>query len=239
VGEIVHGIDAPPVSCAVMLSTKYPVYDGVPHVYVGRGHVDLGAKRPGTVGKLTRLHPLEEVEILFYCPVTVGTVTARLGKRAAVLTHFVLAEITYIGFPHLYQPHRVFVKLLEIVGCEITTVFPVESQPTDIVLYRLDEFGALLAWIGVVESQIVDAPVILSDPEIDAESLGVPYVEVPTGFRRESRMNPPTVPAGTDIILHDLSYEVLGFWRLGVFALSAVGSAVAITHLSSRGYDPV
>ena len=61
VREVVHRIDAPLVAGAMMLGVQDAVHHRVAHVEVRRRHVDLGAQRARAVGKLARLHALEQV----------------------------------------------------------------------------------------------------------------------------------------------------------------------------------
>ena len=51
-GQVVHGIDAPLIACPVMFGVDDAVEDGVAHIEVRAGHVDLGAKYLFAVGVL-------------------------------------------------------------------------------------------------------------------------------------------------------------------------------------------
>ena len=42
-GEVIHGIDAPGISCVVMTHMGHPVDYRITHIDVGGSHVDAGA----------------------------------------------------------------------------------------------------------------------------------------------------------------------------------------------------
>ena len=58
---------------------------------------------------------------------------------------------------------------------------------------------------------MTDAAEILCDPEVQADRLGVTYVQIAVRFRRESRHHPAVVPAGLRVAPDDLAEEIEGF----------------------------
>ena len=79
VREVVSRINAPLVAGAVMRRMKNPIHYGISHVEVGRCHVDFCPEGSGAVGKFSRLHAFEQVEILFNGSFSVGTILTGLG----------------------------------------------------------------------------------------------------------------------------------------------------------------
>ena len=72
VGKVVHGVDAPLVALPVVAHVVDAVDDGVAHVEVAAGQVDLGPQRHGTVGELPGPHAGKQVQALLHGPVAVG-----------------------------------------------------------------------------------------------------------------------------------------------------------------------
>ena len=89
--KIVHGVDAPFVSGAVVIGVKDAVHHGIAQVEVRRSHVDFRAQSSRAIGKFAGAHALEEIEIFFDRTVAIRTVFAGLSQRAAILADFVRA----------------------------------------------------------------------------------------------------------------------------------------------------
>ena len=79
VGVVVHGINAPFISGAVMLGVQDAVHHRVAHVQVWRSHVNFGAQNSGAVGKIAGPHAFEQLQVFFYRAVAIRAVLARLG----------------------------------------------------------------------------------------------------------------------------------------------------------------
>ena len=61
---------------------------------------------------------------------------------------------------------------------------PVEAEPPDVPLHRLDELGLLGVGVGVVEPEVAATTGMLGgDSEVEAERFRVPDVEEPVRFR--------------------------------------------------------
>ncbi len=84
-GKVVHRIDAPLITRAVMLCMHDTVHHRIAHIQVLRSHVYFGAQSARTIGKLSGPHALKQVEVFCYRPVAPGTLPAWLGKGAAIL----------------------------------------------------------------------------------------------------------------------------------------------------------
>ncbi len=113
---VVHRIDAPLAAGAVMRFVQNAVHHRVAHVEIGRRHVDLGAQRARAIGKFAGLHAREQIEILFHGAVAVRALLAGLGERAAILAHFLGAQIAHIRLARFDQLHGPCVELAEIIG---------------------------------------------------------------------------------------------------------------------------
>ena len=87
VSPIVHRVNAPIVSSAMMMRKHDPIKHRVAQIEVRRRHVDLGPKRSGPFGKLSVFHPDKQVQVFLDGSVSVGAVFARLGQSTPVLSH--------------------------------------------------------------------------------------------------------------------------------------------------------
>ena len=192
-GVIVHGIDAPGVAGAVVALMLDAVQDRVPHIQVGRGHVDLGPEGPGPVGKLAGPHPLKQVQVLRHRPVAKGAVGARLRQGAPVLPDLLRAQVAHIGLARRDQVQGILVQLLEIVRGEEQPVLPVEPHPPDVGQDGIHILHLFFAGVGVIEPEVADAVVIGGQAEVEADGLGVADVEVAVGLRRKARDHPAVI----------------------------------------------
>ncbi len=86
VGKVIHRVDAPLVTGAVMVQAVDAVDDRIAHVEVARREVDLRAQGHFAVLHLAVLHLLKEGEALFDRAVTVGGL-GWSGEVAAVFAH--------------------------------------------------------------------------------------------------------------------------------------------------------
>ena len=100
------------------------------------------------------LHACKHIEVFFHRAIARGRVFSRLGQRAAILPHSLRIQIANVRLACLDQLHCPIAKLIEVVGREKQAVFPVGTQPADIVDNRVDVFLFFFGWVGVVEPQI-------------------------------------------------------------------------------------
>src|SRR6185503_17053759 len=96
-GKIVGGVDTPAVSGAVVRRVTDAVEGWIAHVYVGRGHINLGAQDMRPVRELARPHPGQQIEVLFNRTRSVRTVFTRLGQSAPIATDVVGAQAIHVS----------------------------------------------------------------------------------------------------------------------------------------------
>jgi hypothetical protein len=220
VGEVVERVEAPGVAGGLVAGVANAVERRIPHLHVGRGHVDLGPQRIFAVGELAGLHPSEEIQVLFDAALAPGALLARFGDGAAAFPHLFFGEVTDVGLAVGDQVDRDVVDASEVVGGVVKALLPVEAQPAHVVLDRVDVLLVLLQRVGVVHPQVADAAELLGDAEVQADRLGVADVEVAVGLGWEAGHDPAPVFAGLEIRLDELADEVGGGCRCGsVFAL--------------------
>ena len=229
VGEVVQRIDAPLVAGPRVGCVQDPIEHRVAHVDVGRGHVDLCPEHFGAVRKLPRAHALEQVEVLIDRTAAPGAVPARLCEGAAVLPDLVGGQVVDVGLAGLDQVYGPVVELVEIVGGEVEMLAPVEAEPADVFLNRVDVLLLFLDRVGVVEAQVAAAAELLGDPEAERDRLGVAEVEVSVRLGREARhdlRDSALAHVGGD----DLADEIASFGRGRI----AGAHAAVARHLDQR-----
>jgi len=239
VGVVIHGVDAPVVTGAVVGGAQDAVDDRVAHVQVRRSHVDFGPQGPGAVWELAGPHATEQVEILLDVAVAVRALSAWLGQCAPVLPDLVGAQIAHVGQALADEHLGELEGLLEVVGGIVEAVFPVEAKPPHILHDGIDVLLVLLGWVGVVETQVAHALVIGGNAEVQADRLGVPDMQVAVGFRGEAGVHTAFVLPGPHVLVDDGADEVDGFRHfaeaiVGVFR--SAGSLLSCHDSSPRGW---
>ena len=206
--EVVHRIDAPRVAGPVMVGAADPVEHGIAQGDVRRRHVDLRAQHVGAVLELAGPHARKQVEVLLDGPVAVRAFTAGLGQRAAVLADFLGAEAVDVRLAGHDQVDGVVVERLEVVRGVKRLAMPVEAQPADVLLDRVDVLDVFFRGVGVVEAQVAGAAELGRNAEIQADRLGVADVQVAVRLGREARGDTSGVLPRADVLSHDGPDEI-------------------------------
>ena len=209
VSPVVHWIDAPLVALPRMLCTHYSVHYRIPQVQVSRCHVYLGPEGLGTVGELAVLHSFEEVQVFFYSAVPVWTLLAWLGEGAPVFPDLVGRKVVHIGFSCLDKLYCQLIHLGEIVGGIAGFAAPVEAQPLYIGLDGVDIFGLLFCRVGVVETEVCSAAVLLCNAEVKAHGLCMSDMKIAVRLRREPSDYRSPVFAVLYIFFYDFLDKIL------------------------------
>jgi len=85
---------------------------------------------------------------------------------------------------------------------------PVEAQPPNILHDGINIFLLFPGGIGVVETQVTEAVVIVGQTKIQAYRLGMSYMQISVWFRGETRMHTAIVLVIADILFYDAFNEV-------------------------------
>src|SRR6185436_7388872 len=110
---------------------------------------------------------------------------------------------------------------------------PLEAEPADVLLDRLDVLDVLGGRVRVVEAQVAGPAELLRQAEVDADRLGVADVQVAVRFGREAGRDASAVLVAGLVLQHDVADEVA---RAAVgFAVAAAG---ACAHRFSRVAEP-
>src|SRR5262245_42634558 len=84
---------------------------------------------------------------------------------------------------------------------------PVEPEPADVLLDRVDVLLLFLDRVGVVEAQVATSAELSGDPEVERDRLGVPDMEVAVRLGREAGHNLGD-PALAQVGSNDLADEI-------------------------------
>ena len=168
-----------------MLGVDDAVHDGVAEEHVGVCHVDLGTQHLRAVGELAVLHAHEQIEVFLHRAVAPRRLLARLRDGASREAYLLLSLVVDVCQPLFDKGYGPVVELVEIIR-RVALHGPVESQPFDIAFDRIHVLDILLHGIGVVETQVALASVFLGETEVDADALGVTYVQIAVRFGRET-----------------------------------------------------
>jgi hypothetical protein len=126
------------------------------------------------------------------------------------LPDLIRAQVVDVGLAVFDELDGILVHLLEVIGCEVQPVFPVEAEPAHAILYRFDVFFLFLGRISVVEAQVALAAVLLCDAEVEAYRFGMADVEVAVRLRWEARVNAPFLFIGLKIFVDDIPDKIGG-----------------------------
>ena len=229
-GKVVHGEHAPARALTMMLNETNTVDDGVAHVEVAGGKVNLGAEGHLALLHLTGDHLLEERTGLFNGTVTVG---GHGGDThiAAVGAELLGRQLTDIGQALVDQLEGVLQGLFKIIGAIVETVAPVEAQPVDILLNGIHVLGVLLGGVGIVHTQVAQSAVLLGSAEVDAQSLAVADMEIAVRLGRETGVNSHTLELTTlcDVLVDKIMNEVFALGNLhGLGGLHFLGHSLTL-----------
>jgi len=125
-----------------------------------------------------------------------------------VLADLVAGEIVHVRLALADERLRPLVEPLEVVAGVVEVRAPVEAEPADVVHDGVHVLLALLGRVGVVEAQMAAAAVVLGQPEVEADGLGVADVQVAVRLGREARDHRAAEAAFAVVRLDDLADEV-------------------------------
>ena len=233
VSPVVHRVDAPVVSCPVMCRVPDAIHQRVPHQHVRVSHVNLCPQDMLAVYELAGFHPTEQVEVVLDGTFAEWTVGAGLVDRAAVGLQFLRRLTVDVSLALHDQPLGILKELLEPVR-SVVQLIPLEAQPADVVLNRVDVFDVFFRRVRVVKPQVASAVVFFCQPEVQTDRFGVPDVQIAIRLGRESRVDSTVVFSLGEIFLDDLFDEVEARFVLGVFVIG-IGWSWGGIHLKFLG----
>ena len=111
--------------------------------------------------------------------------------------------------PLFHELLRPLVQLREVLGRVADVAVPLEPEPFDVLDDGVDELRGLGLGVGVVKAKVTTPVLVeLCEGEVHEDALGVPYVKVAVGFRRETRVDAATFGAGGEICADAIGDEI-------------------------------
>ena len=208
---VVHRIDAPVTPRPVMRRVANAVQRRIPHIEVGRSHINARAQHISAVGKLPGPHPPEQVQAFRRRAVAMRTFLPRLRQRPPIGAHFLRRQAVHISVAVPDQLLGVLIQLLKVIRGVIQMLAPVEPQPPNIRQDGLHILNILPRRVGVIKPHVAARPrVLLAHAKIEADGLGVPNVQVAVRFRRKARHHPPVVSPGGPVFIDNAADKING-----------------------------
>ena len=203
-GEIIHRINAPGISGAVVPGPVDPVDNRVAHIEIAGGQIDFSPQRHFSILELPGSHSAEQLQAFLLRAVPIRAYR-RMGQISPVFPHLFGSQLAHIGQPFFNQAAGKLVHFLKVLGGIVKPVVPVKPQPMDILLYSVHVLHVFLGRIGVVHSQIADSAKLFRRAKVDADSLGVADVQIAVRLRRKTGVNLLSLKLSSRLqILHNI-----------------------------------
>ena len=212
-GPVICGVNAPVVPGPVMSGSLDAIHHRISHDDVRRLHVDPCPQRFLPIRKFSGFHAHEQVEVLFNRAITMWTVAAHLSESAAVFLHLITGEITHVGISLLDQLSRPVIQLTEVITGEAKFI-PFEPEPADVLLDRIDVALLLSGWVGVIETEIASALILLSESEVQTDRLGVTDMKKTIRLWRKTQLDLAVIDTRLEIQIDHFFDEIGGTVRI-------------------------
>ena len=215
-GVVIHRVDAPFVTRAVVAGVADAIEQRVAHLHVFGCHVALGTQHMRAIGEFALCHAVKKRQIFCHRAIPIGAGATGFHHRATIFTNLGFVEAIDIGFAFDDQLARTLKDHLVVVRSKVEIVAPIKAQPFDIALDRFDILHVFGFGVGVVEAHVAD-PFhrgrihFLRRAKVQTDRLGVANVQIAIWLRRKARGHPPMMFVGFDISGDDLADKVEWF----------------------------
>ena len=157
---------------------------------LGAGQVDLGTQGLFALLELPGTHAAEQVQVLLRGAVAVRRRTGRLaGIGTAVLAHLLTAQVVHIGLALFDELFGVLVTLVKVVAAVEDAAVGVGTQPVQVLDDAVDVLLAFAGGVGVIQTQVELAAVLVGNGPVDVDGLGTADVQIAVGLGREAGMD--------------------------------------------------
>ena len=215
VREIVKRVNAPFVPRPVMFGMANPIKQRIAHVHVRMCEIDPSPQDMRAIGKLPRSHPAEQIEIFRHGSVAIGTGRPGMTQRTTELPDFFRRTTVNVSQSLLDQLFGILIDGFKIVG-RIKQVVPLEAQPKDVFLDRIDVLYVFFRRIGVVKPKIALTAILDRQPKIQADRLGMADMKISVRLGRKSRVNSTSEPSRCVVRINEFTDEI-GRWCIRLF----------------------
>ena len=83
-GVVIHGVDTPLITLALMMDMTNSVQSRVSHIQIGRCHIYFGTQYIRPIVKLTGPHALKQFQVFFDGTIAIRAIVAGFSQCAAV-----------------------------------------------------------------------------------------------------------------------------------------------------------
>ena len=167
---------------------QHAVDNWVAHVEIGGCHVDFSAQNLGAIFELAIAHIVEKLQVFLDTAVTEGTFHTGLCQRTTSLADFLRGFVGDVRQTRVDEFYSAVEHNIKVVACKQQFV-PLETKPLDIRFDTANVLLVFLAGVCVVKTQVALATVLLGKTKVDAQTLGVAYVQVAVWLRWETCIN--------------------------------------------------
>ena len=129
------------------------------------------------------------------------------GVGTAVLAHFVAGQVVHVGLALHDELFGILVALVKVVAAVEDAAVGVGTQPVQIFDDAVDVLLTLAGRVGVVQTQVELAAVLVCNGPVDVDGLGTADVQVAVGLGREAGMDL------ADLALGQIGVDDVGLMR--------------------------
>ena len=228
--KIIHRIDAPFIARPVMMRMGNTIDDRITQDHVRCSHIDLGPQDLLPIAEFTRLHAGKQIQVFLNTAIAIGALFARFRERATVGLDLSSRQVIDISEPLPDEFYRIVIEFVEVIRSIEHAVLPGKAQPMDIRLDRINIFRILFRRIRIIETQIAQAMIVLSQTKIQANGLGMADMKITIRLRREPRMDTLCILPVLQIFFNRILNKVRSNRR--------VFCHVILSFITSRGLWP-
>ena len=219
-----------------MLGEADPVEGRIAQVHVRRGHVDARPQHMAAFRVATVAHLAQQRQALGRGAVAPGRVAPGFGERAATGPHLLGILRIDIGMAAAHQVLGHGEQVSEVVAGVVQVrlmagggfMRPAEAQPAHRIEDRVDVLLVFLDRVGVIKAHVAAPGVVDRQPEVQADRLGMPDMQIAVGFGRKPRADLRRVDRAIGMLI--CGCRMAGPTALGVGA----GGQVTVDRLTDE-----
>ena len=149
--KVVHRIDLPLRTSAVMRTLDDTVDDRVAEVHIVRSHIDLSTERHSALGEFARIHTMKEIQALLSRTITIRAIGTRGRGRTLLLGNLLSALLVDICMSRHDETLGKGVELWEVVR-SVALLTPIEAEPVYVLTDSVYVLHILFDRVGIVKA---------------------------------------------------------------------------------------
>ena len=174
------------------------------------GHVDLGPQGARAIGKFSGAHSPKKVQVLIDGAIAIRAFFAWFRQGATVFSDLFRAQVAHKGLAGPDELNCPLIELVEVVGGVKDPIFPIKTQPANIVDNGINVLGFFLGGIRIVKAQIGLAAKLRGQAKVQADGFSMSNVEITIGFGWKAGMDASCELIGFEVFADDLANEIRG-----------------------------